>query len=500
MVRILGFRFPFICANETLKGEFLNWFWSNSVNTIGWLSVLPPIVAIILAIRTRQVFVSLFLGIWFGWTILAHWNPVLGLVRTLDGCVAVFADAGNTKVIIFSALVGALITFTQYSGGMDGFVNWITNKGLVTTRRGAGLLAWVVGMVIFVESSICVLVTGAVARPLFDRLKISREKLAYICDSTSAPKCILIPLNAWGAFIIGLLHDQGLENPVMALVASMPFNFYAMIAIILVLITILTGKDIGPMRKAERRTFEEGKLLRDGAEPLVSTEVSSVTAKPGVPPRMINMLIPIGTMVVMMPIGLLITGNGNLMNGTGSTAVFWAVLSGIALAGVAYRIQGIMSLREIVDQFFKGVGGLIPLAALMMLAFAIGDVCKELGTGAFVAGVAKARLSPHIIPAILFAISCFIAFSTGTSWGTFAIMIPIAVPMISVMGLHPGPVIAAVLGGGVFGDHCSPVSDTTVISSMAAATDHIDHVTTQLPYALIAGGSTVVLYLIIGLF
>jgi len=468
------------------------------LNTVGWLSILPPVVAIILAIRTKQVFVSLFLGIWFGWTILSHWNPISGLVRTLDSCVAVFADSGNTKVIIFSALVGAIITFTQYSGGMDGFVNWVTGKGLVTTRRGAGLLAWAVGMVIFVESSICVLVTGAVARPLFDRLRISREKLAYICDSTSAPKCILIPLNAWGAFIIGLLHEQGLENPVVEFVASMPFNFYAMIAIIIVLVTILTGKDIGPMREAERRTFAEGKLLRDGAEPLISTEVTAVTAKSGVPARMINMLIPIGAMVVMMPIGLLITGNGNLMNGVGSTAVFWAVISGIGSAGIAYRIQGIMSLREIVDQFFKGVGGLIPLAVLMMLAFAIGDVCEALGTGTFVASVAKARLIPQIIPALLFAISCFIAFSTGTSWGTFAIMIPIAVPMISVMDLHSGPIIAAVLGGGVFGDHCSPVSDTTVIASMAAASDHIDHVTTQLPYALIAGGISLVLYLLIG--
>jgi len=470
------------------------------VTTVGWVSILPPIIAIILAIRTRQVFVSLFLGIWLGWTILAHWNPVFGLIHTLDALVNVFADAGNTKVIIFSAMVGALITFTQYSGGMEGFVNWVTNRGIVTTRKGAGFLAWLVGMVIFVESSISVLVAGAVARPLFDRLKISREKLAYICDSTSAPKCILIPLNAWGAFIIGLLHDQGLENPVRAILSSMPFNFYAIIAISLVLLTVLTGRDIGPMRKAERRVAEEGKLLRDGAEPLISTEVTTVAAKQGIPLRMVNMLIPIGAMVVMMPVGLLITGNGNIMRGTGSTAVFWAVFAGVMLAGLAYRVQGIMSLREIVDQFFKGVGGLIPLAALMMLAFAIGDVCAELGTGTFVASVAKASLPRQIIPTLLFLISCFIAFSTGTSWGTFAIMIPIAVPMISLMHMHPGPMIAAVLGGGVFGDHCSPVSDTTVISSMAAATDHIDHVTTQLPYAFIAGGISIVLYLIVGLF
>lgn len=467
-------------------------------STYGWVSILPPLIAIILAIRSKQVFLSLFVGIWIGWTVISHWNPVAGLVAALEALVRVFADAGNTKVILFSAMVGALITFTQYSGGMDGFINWVTRKGIVTTRRGAGLLAWFIGMIIFVESSICVLIAGTVARPLFDKLKVSREKLAYICDSTSAPKCILIPLNAWGAFVIGLLAKQGLENPVKAMLVSMPFNFYALIAIGLVLGTILLQRDFGPMKEAERRVFFEGKLLRDGAEPLVSAEVTSVQAKNGIPLRAANMLVPIGVMVAMMPVGLLITGHGNMMQGSGSTAVFWAVLLGIVSGALAYRIQGIMSLNEIMDQFMRGAGGLIPLAALMMLAFAIGDICKELGTGPYVASVAQAVVNPKIVPAILFLISCFIGFSTGTSWGTFAIMLPIGVPMISLLGLHEGPVIAAILGGGVFGDHCSPISDTTIISSMASASDHIDHVRTQLPYAVLAAGISMVLYLIVG--
>jgi len=467
-------------------------------SSYGWVSILPPLIAIILAIRSKQVFLSLFVGIWIGWTVISHWNPVAGLVAALEALVRVFADAGNTKVILFSAMVGALITFTQYSGGMDGFINWVTRKGIVTTRRGAGLLAWFIGMIIFVESSICVLIAGTVARPLFDKLKVSREKLAYICDSTSAPKCILIPLNAWGAFVIGLLAKQGLENPVKAMLISMPFNFYALIAIGLVLGTILLQRDFGPMKEAERRVFFEGKLLRDGAEPLVSAEVTSVQAKNGIPLRAANMLVPIGVMVAMMPVGLLITGHGNMMQGSGSTAVFWAVLLGIVSGALAYRIQGIMSLNEIMDQFMRGAGGLIPLAALMMLAFAIGDICKELGTGPYVASVAQAVVNPKIVPAILFLISCFIGFSTGTSWGTFAIMLPIGVPMISLLGLHEGPVIAAILGGGVFGDHCSPISDTTIISSMASASDHIDHVRTQLPYAVLAAGISMVLYLIVG--
>jgi len=463
----------------------------------GWLSILPPLAAIFLAIRSKQVFLSLFAGVFLGYTILAGGNPLKGVVDALEACVQVFSDAGNTKVILFSCMVGALITFTQYSGGMEGFVQWVTRRGWVATRRQAGLLAFFTGMVVFVESSICVLVAGSVSRPLFDKLKVSREKLAYICDSTSAPKCILLPLNAWGAFVIGLLQEQHVANPVQAFVSSMPFNFYAIIAIALVLWTIFSQKDLGPMAAAEKRV-QQGKILADGAEPLVSQEVLAVQPKPGIPLRAVNMVLPIGVMVVMMPVGLLITGHGNLMQGSGSTAVFWAVLMGLAVAAIAYRLQGLLTVREIMDQFMKGVGGLVSLAALMMLAFAIGATCRALGTGPYVAGLADAFITAKLVPALLFLISCGIAFATGTSWGTFAIMIPIAMPMVEPLGLHLGLTLAAVLGGGVFGDHCSPISDTTIISSMASACDHIDHVATQLPYALAAASVSLLCYAVLG--
>ena len=468
------------------------------MDTYGWLSIFPPLLAILLAIKTKHVYISLTLGIWIGWTIIHGWNPFTGFIYTINALVAVFKNVDNTRVILFSAMIGAIITFTQYSGGMKGFVNWVERKGIIRTRKSAGFLAWFLGLVIFIESSICVLISGAISRPIFDKMKISREKLSYILDSTSAPKCILIPLNAWGALVIGLLAAQGIEDPVRVLVSSMPFNFYAILALLLVLGVILTGKDIGPMRKAEKRVREENKLLSDGAEPLISDEVVMMKEKEGVTPKAINMILPVTTMVVMMPIVLLITGKGNLMEGSGSLSVFWAVISALIAGAVAYRIQKIMKIKEITDIFMKGVGGLIPLASLMILAFAIGDTCEALGTGPFVAQAAKSTLNSGIIPAALFLISCFIAFSTGTSWGTFAIMIPIAVPMIEIIGLHPGLIIAAVLGGGVFGDHCSPISDTTIISSMASATDHIDHVRTQIPYALIAAGLSLILFIIFG--
>jgi tetracycline resistance efflux pump len=468
------------------------------MDTYGWLSILPPLLAIFLAIKTKHVYISLVLGIWLGWTIINSWNPFSGLTHTLSALVAVFKNEDNTRVVLFSAMMGAIISFTQYSGGMKGFINWVVGKGLVRTRRSAGLLAWFLGFIIFIEANICVLVSGAVTRPIFDKLKISREKLSYILDSTSAPKCILIPLNAWGAFVIGVLAIQGVENPVRVLISSMPFNFYAILALLIVLFVVITGKDFGPMKKAEHRVRVENKLLRDGAEPLISTEVIQMEAKEGIPPRAINMILPVVTMVVMMPVVLFITGKGNLMEGSGSASVLWAVISGVVVGAIAYRAQGIVKTKEITDIFMKGVGGLVPLASLMILAFAIGDICDALGTGPFVAQAAKSTLNPGVIPAVVFLVSCFIAFSTGTSWGTFAIMIPIAVPMINIIGLHPGLIIAAVLGGGVFGDHCSPISDTTIISSMASASDHIDHVRTQIPYALTAAGISILLFLIFG--
>ncbi|MCK4337867.1 MAG: sodium:solute symporter, partial [Candidatus Aminicenantes bacterium] len=279
---------------------------------------------------------------------------------------------------------------------------------------------------------------------------------------------------------------------------SIPFNFYAFIALALVIFFVLTEKDFGPMKKAEERVRKTGELMKEGAVPLISDDVVAMEAKEGVRPRAINMVLPVVVMVIMMPVVLLITGKGNLMEGSGSLSVLWAVISGLLAGAVAYRIQGIMRTKEITDIFMKGVGGLIPLASLMILAFAIGDTCDVLGTGPFVAQAAKSTIIPGLIPAILFLISCFIAFSMGTSWGTFAIMIPIAIPMINLIGLNPALVIASVLGGSVFGDHCSPISDTTIISSMAAATDHIEHVRTQLPYALLAGGMALILYVIFG--
>jgi tetracycline resistance efflux pump len=484
-------------------------------------SLFPPLIAIVLAIKTRQVFVALLFGIWLGWVILSGGNLLIGTTATIQALVDVFKEAGNTRTIMFSCLVGALIAFIQRSGGVNGFITFINKvlkkfeeKKIGNSRVIVQLLAWITGTMIFVESSINVLTVGSIFRPIFDKLNIPREKLAYIADSISAPTCILIPLNAWGAYIMGLIAAQGFENPFGVMLGAFPLNFYPMFAMAIVVTVIISGKDFGPMKKAEERAIKEGKVLRDGATPMISSEVISMEAKEKVVPKAKNMIIPIFTMVAMMPIMLVATGWGAVENieqyvwykqlfhaigeGSGSASVLYSVLAAIFVGSTLYMSQRIFDFKEIIDLIFKGISGLIPLALLMMLAFAIGTVCRELGTGVYVAELSKAWLSPNFVPVIIFIVACFIAFSTGTSWGTFAIMIAIGIPMAQTLEANIYLTVAAALGGGVFGDHCSPISDTTIISSMASASDHIDHVKTQLPYALLGGTITALIYLILG--
>ncbi|MGD8726615.1 MAG: Na+/H+ antiporter NhaC family protein, partial [Gemmatimonadales bacterium] len=282
------------------------------MESYGWLSILPPVLAIGLAIKTKQVYLSLALFVFLGWTIMNDWNPLAGMIQSLDVYIESVTDADNARVLLFSVLIGAMITFTQASGGMHGFVTWVERSGLAKSRRSVGLLTGFVSMCVFLESNFSLLVSGSVARPLYDRCRISREKLAYVIDATCSPKCILIPLNAWGAYVISLLVAQEVPDPNGLLVSALTLNFYAILAIALAFVVILTGWNIGPMREAERRVAEEGKLLRDGAKPLMADDVAMAPQKEGVTPRAVNMILPIVTMVITVPIVLWITGDGSI--------------------------------------------------------------------------------------------------------------------------------------------------------------------------------------------
>jgi len=492
------------------------------MDNYGFWSILPPLIAIALAIKTRQVLISLLTGLIAGSLIFHHAAIIKGITGTVTLLADVFKSDSSTKTIMFTLLIGVLIAFIQYSGGVEGFINKVKlgeipsdEKELSKLRSKYSVMAVFTGSLCFVESNLSALTVGTLFRPIFDRLRLPREKLAYLADSISAPMCILLPLNAWGGFIMGLLILQGFSNPFTTMLNAMIFNFYPIITIGMVLFVAYTGKDFGPMRKATIRAHKEGKVLADGAIPMVSSEITVLTTKENVKPRAINMFIPMGLMVVSIPFMLIYTGWASipvepgltLMNkislaigkSSGSTAVLYSVIIALSGSVILYLSQKIMTAREMMDLSFKGMGGMLQMAMLMVFAFALGNLCNQLGTGTYVAGIAANTLSPALVPFVVFVISCFIAFSTGTSWGTFAIMIPLAVPMAQGLDANIYMAIGAALGGGVFGDHCSPVSDTTIISSMGSASDHIDHVRTQLPYALLAGGITGTLYLLYGL-
>ncbi|MEM7502610.1 MAG: Na+/H+ antiporter NhaC family protein [Pseudomonadota bacterium] len=462
-----------------------------------WTSILPPILAIVLAIWSKQVILSLFAGIWLGFTLLNGLNPLHGVTAGLDGVVNVFSDSGDAKVLIFTLLIGSLIATIEHSGGVRGFVHFLESRRWVHTGRRAQLLAWVTGLVIFIESNITLLVAGSVSRPLFDRYKISREKLAYLIDATSAPVCVMIPLNAWGAVIIGLIAGTGVENPLETFIDSIPYNLYAIVAIVLSLVVILRNIDLGPMKAAEART-QGGQVLWPNAMPITAEGEATPSNDQEQVASAWFMVLPIAAMILMMPVGLYVTGNGNLIEGSGSTSILWAVSTAILVCWIMLLAGGRSRVNQLMRVFMTGAGNLLPIATILLLALALGDVAALLGTGPYVASVVGDAVPQILLAPLIFLVSAFIAFSVGSSWGTFAIMIPIAIPIATTLGLPVPLMLGAAISGAIFGDHASPISDTTVVASMASATDHIDHVRTQLPYALTAAAIATAGFLILG--
>ena len=464
-----------------------------------WMSVLPPLLAITLAIITRQVILSLSVGIWIGFCLLESVNPLAGIGLALDGIVNVFSDAGDTRVLMFTLIIGGLIATIEKLGGVRGFIHLLEHRNWVTNGKRAQWLAYSIGIVVFIESNITLLIAGAISRPLFDRYKISREKLAYIIDSTSAPICVLIPLNAWGAVIISLLGSSEIDNPIDVFLYAIPFNIYPIVVIFFCGFVISRNIEIGPMKKAQVRT-EGGEFLWPNATPMIDPAILSQQVERTDADKARFMIVPIAVMVISMPLGLIVTGDGDLSAGSGSTSVLWAVLAALVISWVLALQQRRLSLEELMQIFLKGAGGLLPVTMILLFALALGDVANLLGTGAYVAQLVQQNIPLALLLPLLFIISGFIAFAIGSSWGTFAIMIPLAMQIAVPLDLNSSLFLAAVLSGSVFGDHASPISDTTVVASMASATDHIDHVRTQLPYALISGSIAAFGFLLISAF
>ena len=463
-----------------------------------WTSVIPPLLAIGLAIATRQVILSLSIGLWMGALLLGSGNPLVAIPQAIDTVINVFTDPGDTRVLVFTLVIGGLIATIEKLGGVRGFIHLLQEKKWVTGSGRAQWLAFGTGVVVFIESNITLLIAGAISRPLFDRYRVSREKLAYIIDATSAPICVLIPLNAWGAVIVSLLASSGIENPIDVFIGAILFNFYAIFAVLVCALVIWSEFDIGPMRAAQKRTAE-GKFLWPNATPMVDPSLIEAEQSRQPQDSAKLMLLPVLALVLSMPLGLFITGEGDLTAGSGSTSVLWAVLIALGTAWAIVLGSRRATLETLMQLFLKGAGGLLPVAMILLFSLALGDVANALGTGVFVAQLAQETIPSALLLPLLFLLSAFIAFSIGSSWGTFAIMIPLAMQIVAALDMNASVFLAAVLSGAVFGDHASPISDTTVVASMAAATDHIDHVRTQLPYALISAGLATVAFFVSGL-
>ena len=462
-----------------------------------WTSVVPPLLAIGLAIATRQVILSLSIGIWMGAWLLGAGDPLTAVGQAIEAVINVFGDAGDTRVLLFTLIIGALIATIEQLGGVRGFIALLQNRGWVTGAKRAQWLAFFTGVVVFIESNITLLIAGSISRPLFDRFAVSREKLAYIIDATSAPICVLIPLNAWGAVIVSLLASSGIDDPINVFIGSIAYNFYAIAAVLVCAFVIARGLDIGPMRKAQLRTLG-GELLWPSATPMVDPAVMADQMAHQDSDAASTMIVPIVTLIITMPVALYVTGDGDISAGSGSTSVLWAVLLALTTVWVLGLVRRQTRIEELMQLFFKGAGGLLPVAMILLFSLALGDIANALGTGIYVAQLAQSAVPMAALLPLLFVLSAFIAFSIGSSWGTFAIMIPLAMQIVLALDVNASIFLAAVLSGAVFGDHASPISDTTVVASMAAATDHIDHVRTQLPYALLSAGIATLAFFAVG--
>lgn len=492
----------------------------------GIVSLLPPLLAIALAFITRRVIVSLFLGVFSGALMLNGWNPFYAFLRTIDThLVDSLADSWNAAIIIFTLSIGGMIGIVNKMGGTKAIAEALSKKA--KTARSAQVVTAIMGVVVFFDDYANTLIVGPTMRPLMDKMKVSREKLAYIVDSTAAPVVGLAFVSTWVGYEIGLIGDAFQELGVQTsafeiFIRTIPYTFYNILALVLVFTLSIRGRDYGPMLKAEKRARSTGKVLRDGAQPMAGDVSEGQVLKEGITLRASNAIVPIVTLVMVSFLGLWYNGftysdEGTVWytwegirtcfgNADASVVLIWGAISSSIVAGVMAMAQKIMKLGEVMDAFVNGSKALLITAIILILAWSLGGIASEVGTADYLVGAVSDKIPGGYIPIIVFLISMLVAFSTGTSWGTMAIVIPLAVPLAAAyVKVDPSQAplviaaLSAVLSGSIFGDHCSPISDTTIMSSMASGADHIDHVRTQVPYALTGAGITFVCYLLVGI-
>lgn len=466
----------------------------------GILSVLPPLVAVILAWRFKNVMAALFLGAYVG-TLIIFKNPITALVDLIRNYILVqAADSYNSNLLVMMVFVGGFVGLVTYSGGARAFAELATK--FIGNRAKAQVAAWFGGILIFFSDSCSPLLVGSVFRPICDHMRVSREKLAWILDTTASPVCILIPFIGWGIYIQGLIRKEfdaigNTASEWSTFLEMIPFQFYALCALLMVPLVAVLRFEFSEMYKAEQRTLETGRPYRTEAKvPAETSQLETIKGRPCyiVIPLLIlfvcftGILIPLGFPAKPVP--------GAMLRTALCSGYFLGSMACMALM-VYYRQK---TLGEAYEIYMRGVKEIVFILLILVLAWSLGSICKKVGTAAFIVEMAKGNIPGWMVPAIIFLTGALISFATGTSWGTFAILIPLAVPAAHGLDAPLLVCIGAALSGGLFGDHCSPISDTTILSSMGAGCDHIDHVRTQLPYSMTAACASLVAYIVAGLF
>ena len=481
----------------------------------GWLSLLPPLLAIVLALVTKEMLLSLFSGIWAGVTVMVSFNPVNGFLRSLDSYIVdTVADSGHVTILLFTFGFGGLVGIIQRNGGLAGIVS-IAARFAKTRVRGQVATA-AMGLFIFFDDYANSLLVGNTMRPFTDKLRISREKLSYIVDSTAAPVASVGLISTWIVFAMSLLDGQLLNlnisaNAYLIFLLSIPFSYYAILAIIFVFMNALMGREYGPMYTAEHRVITTGQLTRPGATPLSDDSALKNSIPEGIPHRWYNAVIPIFIIIGMTIVGMIVTGmpdsfpeNSSFLqktllimdNTNSSLALLWAAYIATFIAIVLALGQKLLDIKTALRSWFEGARTMFLAVIILVLAWSLGSVCTDMHTADFIVYYTQDFISPMLLPTITFIIAALISFATGTSYGTMSILIPLLIPLAiqlfgdinSVMFLAT---FSAIISGATFGDHCSPISDTTILSSLASGADNVDHVQTQLPYALVVGGVAV---------
>lgn len=476
----------------------------------GWVSIMPPVLAIFVALALRNVIPALLIGIWLGATALKSFAPAgifAGLLDSFEVYVtAALADADHAAIILFSLMIGGMVGIITRNGGMASIVKLMVSRA--RTAVAGQVSVWMMGVMIFFDDYSNTLVVGNTARPLTDHLKISREKLAYIVDSTAAPVVCIALITTWIGYEVGLIGDAIADIPELTAPAytvflhSIPYSFYPILAVLFVLFVASSGRDFGPMLRAEKRA-RLGQVSPLSASDTPALQGDNLEPKENIPYRAFNAFVPLVVLIVALLAGLYVTGEGETLTdiiGTADAykAMMWASLLGAMTAAVLTVGQGILTAHETVDAWYGGVRAMLFAMIVLVLAWALAAVTADLNTADYLVSILADSLPVALVPAAVFVLSAITAFTTGTSWGTMGILMPLVIPLawavMTVNGMAEPEhmhilysTIACNLAGAVWGDHCSPISDTTVLSSMASGCDHIEHVRTQLPYAMLVG-------------